>query len=167
MDGLLQSSSPRERQDSHWLPILLGILLVVIVAGVYVFVSRARPTPPAQPDPYASSLKLSDVKMSQAQNFIGSTVTYIEGSIANTGNQTVTGATAHVVFKNSLGEVVQTQNVPLQVIGPNGLYSDASNLSAAPLLPGKTKTFRLTFEHISSDWNRAYPQMQITRVQKK
>lgn len=149
------------------MPILLGIVLVVVVAGVYVFLSRTRPTPAAQPDPYASSLKLSDIKMSQAQNFIGSTVTYIEGSIANTGNQTVTGVTVHVVFKNSLGEVVQAQDVLLQVIGPNGLYSDASNLSAAPLTPGKTKTFRLTFEHISSDWDQAYPQMQITRVQKK
>lgn len=149
------------------MPILLGIILVVVVAGIYVFLSRTRPTPAAQPDPYASSLKLSDIKMSQAQNFIGSTVTYIEGNIANTGSQTVTGATVHVVFKNSLGEVVQAQDVLLQVIGPNGLYSDASNLSAAPLAPGKTKTFRLTFEHISSDWDQAYPQMEITRVQKK
>jgi uncharacterized protein DUF2393 len=167
MDGLLEPSSSHEQQDSHWKPILIGIISVLVVVGIYTFLSRTRAKPAAQPDPYAPKLKLSDIKMSEAQNFIGSTVTYIDGTVTNAGDQIVTGATVHVVFKNSLGEIVQAEDVPLQVVQPNGLYSDASNLTAAPLAPGKAKTFRLTFEHISADWDRAYPQLEVSRVQRK
>jgi hypothetical protein len=37
----------------------------------------------------------------------------------------------------------------------------------SPLAPGQGKPFRLTFEHISSDWNHAYPDLQVTDVSLK
>ncbi|MGA7382504.1 MAG: DUF2393 family protein [Terriglobales bacterium] len=114
------------------------------------------------PHPYASSLKLSDLKMSAAQNFVGASVTYIDGTVTNAGDKTVTHAVVHVNFKNSLDQIAQAEDVALRVLQTSGPYPDAVDLSASPLAPGQGKPFRLTFEHVSADWNQAYPELQVT-----
>ena len=45
----------------------------------------------AAPDPYAASLPITNVVMSESGNLAGGKVTYIDGHITNTGNKTVTG----------------------------------------------------------------------------
>jgi hypothetical protein len=79
----------------------------------------------------------------------------------------VTHATVHVIFKNSLDQVVQSEDLPIQVLQTNGPYPDTVDLKAAPLAPGRSKTFRLTFEHVSDDWNHAYPEVKIMDVTAK
>ena len=73
----------------------------------------------------------------------------------------MTHAIVHVAFKNSLGQVAQAEDVPLHVL-TSGPYPDTVDLSASPLAPGQSKPFRLTFEHVSTDWNQAYPDLQVT-----
>jgi Protein of unknown function (DUF2393) len=167
MGGLIEPSPVREERDSNRIPILIGFIAVAVVVGLVLLFWRSKPQGPPVADPYASYLKLSDIKMSAAENFVGSTVTYIEGQVSNTGNQTVTGATVHVVFKNSLGEIVQAEDVPLQVTQHTGPYLDSVNLSVSPLAPEKTKQFRLTFEHISTDWDHTYPELRVMHVSVK
>lgn len=105
--------------------------------------------------------------MSAAENFVGASVTYIDGTVTNNGNQTVIHATVHVVFKNSLGEIAQTEDVPLRVLQTGGPYLDAVDLGLSPLAPGQGKPFRLTFEHVTADWNQAYPEVAVTDVKLK
>ena len=66
--------------------------------------------------------------------------------------ETVTGATVEVVFRNSMGQIVQRETLPLMLYH-TGLagFPDVAPLSAAPLMPNQTRDFRLTFEHISSN----------------
>ena len=68
------------------------------------------------------------------------------------------------MFKNSLGEIAQTEDVPLRVLQTGGPYLDAVDLSMSPLAPGQSKPFRLTFEHVTADWNQAYPELQVSDV---
>jgi hypothetical protein len=165
MGGLTQPSPRTEKQrDSNLLPILLGVALVVVVVGVIALLTRGSPKKATTPHPYAANLKLSDLKMSAAENFVGASVTYIDGTVTNTGDKTVTHAVVHVAFRNSLGEVAQAEDVPLHVLQTSGPYPDAVDLSMSPLAAGQGKPFRLTFEHISSDWNQAYPDLQVTDV---
>jgi hypothetical protein len=112
-------------------------------------------------------VQLSDLKMSAAENFVGASVTYIDGTVTNTGDKTVTHAAVHVAFRNSLGETAQAEDVSLHVLQTSGPYPDAVDLSQLPLVPGQGKPFRLTFEHVSSDWNQAYPDLQVTDVSLK
>src|ERR1700733_479994 len=108
MGGLIEPSPLSEREgDSNLRPILLGVALVVIVVGAIALLTRGNPRGACAPHPYADNLKLSDLKMSAAENFVGASVTYIDGTVTNSGDKTVTHAVVHVAFKNSLGEVAQ------------------------------------------------------------
>jgi uncharacterized protein DUF2393 len=164
-DGLIDSSSLSDERD--WRPVIIGVVVVVIVVGAIAFLLRSRPTVAPAPDPYAANLKVSDLKMSQAENFVGASVTYIDGTISNSGTKTVTHATVHVTFKNSLDQIVQTEDLPIQVLQTSGPYPDTVDLKAAPLSPGQSVTFRLTFEHVSDDWNHVYPDVKIMDVATK
>ena len=95
---------------------------------------------------------------------MGVSVSYLDGKITNVGSKTVTGATVEVVFRNSLGEIVQRETLPLMLYH-TGLagFPDVAPLSAAPLMPNQTRDFRLTFEHISADWDQGYPELRFVR----
>ena len=102
--------------------------------------------------------------MSAAENFVGATVSYIDGTITNSGQQTVTHAVVTVTFKDSMGQLAQRDDVPLHVLQTSGPYPDVVDLSASPLGPGQSKPFRLTFERISEQWNHEYPELKLSDV---
>lgn len=159
--------TPQERRN--WLPFLIGLIAVVVVVGIIVLVTRGRGKTETQTNPYAANLKLSDMKLSAAENYMGGTVTYLDVNITNSGDKSLVGAKIHAIFKNSLDEVVQTETLPLHVLVENqmGGYPDLVDLGRDPIGPGQTKTVRLTLEHISDDWNRTTPEMQLVDLRLK
>jgi hypothetical protein len=168
MGGVIEPSPlPEQPNESNWTPILLGVAFVLVAMGILALLLRAHPKAPPAPNPYAANLKLSDLKMSEAQNFIGATVTYLDGAITNAGDKTVTYATVEVVFKDEMGQLAQREDVPLHVLQTGSAYRDAVHLSVSPLAPGQSEPFRLTFEHISTSWNRQYPELRVMEVTAK
>jgi hypothetical protein len=164
MGGLIQPAPVGEERESIWRPVLIGVALVVVVVGIVVLVLREQPKGPSIPPSYAANLKVSDMKMSAAENFVGATVSYLDGTITNSGNKTVTHATVRVLFKDDMGQTVGDENVPIHVLQTSGPYPDVVDLNMAPLAPGQSKPFRLTFESISLQWNHQYPELQVTDV---
>jgi hypothetical protein len=162
MDALLHPPAPD--RDPAWRPKILGIAAILIVAAVVVFIQRPKPHPPAPVNPYAARLKISDIQLSAAQNFIGAKVTYIDGILTNPGNQTVTSAIVHVTFRDSYGQVAQIDDVPIKLLLTTGPYPDTIDLAASPLAPNQSKPFRLIFDHVSEQWNQTYPELQIANV---
>ena len=162
-------SPPGSTDDGggRWLPLAIAAAAIVVIVAVLFWLSRPAATTQPTQSPYAGNLQLSDIKMSTADNFMGATVTYIEGKVTNAGDKTVTHATVEVTFKNSLDQVVQQERPPLMVRQERPGYSDAVDLAVAPLAPGQSRPFRLTFEHISSDWNGQYPQVKVLTVETK
>lgn len=167
MGGLIQPSPTTTPSESNWKPIAIGVVGVVVVVGIVAFLLRSQPKGATAPHPYAANLKLSDLKMSAAENFVGASVTYLDGTVTNSGDKTVTHATVHLEFKDSVEQVAQTEDIPLRVLQTAGPYPDTVDLSAAPLAPGQSKAFRLTLEHVSDSWNREYPGLQVTDVTTK
>ena len=164
MGGLIQPSPGAEQRETNWTAIAIGLVAVIVVVGAIALFSRGGSKVSTAPHPYAPNLKISNLKMSAAENFVGASVTYIEGTVTNTGDRTVTHATVRVIFRNSMGQIVGDETMPLHVLQTTGPYLDSVDLSASPLAPGQGKTFRLTFEHISSDWNQGLPEIQVTDV---
>ena len=110
------ASSPRRKRKPEgrsWLPWIIAGVVVVVVLGLILLSShRERAAQQAEnasqaPDPYASQLSIGNLQMSEAANFAGSKVTYVDGTIANKGDKTVTGVNVVVTFKNDIGEPPQ------------------------------------------------------------
>jgi uncharacterized protein DUF2393 len=164
MSSLGQPTPVAEERDSSRL--IIGIAVAVVIAGALAaaFLLREPPRAARTASPYIANLKLSDFKMSAAENFIGATVSYVDGSVTNTGDKTVTHATVEVTFKDDMGQVAQREELPLRVLKTTGPYPEAVDLALSPLARGQSEHFRLTFDSISAQWNRQYPEMRITDV---
>jgi len=163
----LDQQTPAEERDSSRLTIMIAVAVVMALTLIVAFLLREPPKKIAPPSPYISQLKLSDFKMSAAENFIGSTVSYIDGTITNSGNKTVTRVIIEVNFEDSLGQLAQREQLPLRIVRTNGAYEEPVDLIVAPLAPGQTMPFRLTFDSISAQWNHQYPDLLITDVTTK
>jgi hypothetical protein len=164
MGGLIEPTPVAEERDSSRRTIAIAVAVVIAIAVIFAFLLRSQPKRTSGPPPYAASLKLSDFKMSAAENFVGATVSYIDGTVTNAGNKTVTHVIVQVLFKDDLGQLAQREDIPMQVLKTTGPYPEAVDFSVSPLAPGQSKTFRLTFESISAQWNRQYPDIQVTDV---
>jgi Protein of unknown function (DUF2393) len=163
--GTLGSPTPVAEERDHSRFIIVAAVIVVIGGMLALaFVLREPPKKVVPPNPYIALLKLSDFKMSAAENFIGATVSYIDGTITNTGDKTVTRVIVQVNFLDSMGQLAQREELPLRLFRNTGAYNEPVNLSVVPLIPGKSEPFRLTFDSISAQWNHQYPDIQITDV---
>lgn len=159
------SPSTQEPEGRNWIPIIAGAALVVlIVVGVTVLGRLSRTQRTNLGDPYLSKLQLSNLHMATAQNFGGGTVTYIEGTLTNTGDRKLTSASAQVVFRNSLAEITQKETLPVTVLVSNVPYADYGTLDRAPLAPGQSRDFRLTLENVTPDWDGLIPQVKVVSV---
>jgi hypothetical protein len=161
---------PRER---NWMPLVIAAAAVLIVAAIVVFMMErgkgaVTVTPiSAAPDPYAASLPITNVVMSESSNLAGGKVTYIDGHITNSGNKTVSGVSAQVLFRNVANEVAQNETQPLKWIRTRDPYVDLEPASAAPLKPGDSQDFRMIFDAVTPDWNGVYPEIRIVRIDAK
>jgi Protein of unknown function (DUF2393) len=164
----------RTTEPRSWMPwIVAGV--VVILALVLLAVLGRRPTSApgvagtgmAAAAPYAANLPISGLEMSEATSFSGSKVTYIDGKIANTGNLTISGITVQVGFRNDLGQLAMREAMPLNFIRTRQPYIDTEPVSAAPLKPGDTQSFRLIFDNVPPDWNQQAPEVRVIAVQSR
>jgi len=164
MGGFIQPNPTVEERETNWRAIGIAVGTVVVLVTVIWLISRGEQKAPTGPPPYATNIKFSDLKMSAAENFVGATVSYIDGTVANAGDKTVTHVVVEVTFKDSMGQLAQRETVPLRVLRTTGPYPEAVDLNASSLPPGQSKRFRLTFESISTQWNHEYPELKVTDV---
>jgi hypothetical protein len=164
MGGLIHPNSTTQEPDTGKRIIAIAVVTVIVIAIVGAFLLRGQPKGASGPPPYAANLKLSDFKMSAAENFVGATVSYVDGTVTNAGNKTVTHTAVEVLFKDDMGQLAQREDIPLQVLKTNGPYPEAVDFSVSPLGPGQSTAFRLTFESISAQWNHQVPEIQVTDV---
>lgn len=162
-----------EKEKRNWLPFGLAAAVVVVVASVVILSlqhgsGKVTVTPISAPlDPYAKNLSLTGLAMSESGNLAGGKVTYLDGHIANRGPRTVTAVTVQVLFRDFAHEVTQNETLPLNLIRTREPYIDVEPVSAAPIAPGEEQDFRLIFDTVSADWDGAYPEIRILRVQTK
>ncbi len=164
--GQLFSNSETEKRSFLPWVVAAGVILAALVL-ILVFTSHQPATatnvgPGLAPlDAYAGSLEIGDVHMSEASNFAGGKMTYIDGKIANRGGKTLDSITVQVAFRNDLKEIAQRETMPLPLIRTHEPYVDTEPVSAAPLKPGDEREFRLIFDSVAADWNRQYPEIRV------
>jgi hypothetical protein len=167
-------SSPRDPSDRPsplpW--IAAGVVAVALLAGLWIAGHRSRSerqtadqaAVSARPDAYAARLSLSGLEMSEASNFAGSKVTYVDGTIRNTGDRAVTGVQVVVTFHAAGGDPPVERAMPLMLIRTRDPYVDIEPVSADPIRPGASREFRLIFDTVPEDWDQKHPEIRVTRV---
>ena len=121
----------------------------------------------ATADPYAANLTIANLAMSESSNLSGGKVTYLDGHITNSGSGIVIGITVQVLFRDAAHEVAQNETQALRIIRTRDPYVDVEPLSAAPLKPGEAEDFRLVFDTVPDQWDGAFPDIRIIRVNTK
>ena len=155
-------------RNDHGVSTLIIILIVsVVLAGLVAVlalqrhhaVSRpasagaGRPPLSAEQKAYLASLVIADLRMSAAANFLGDTITYLDGSVTNNGAKPVHRLEVELNFVDTLNQVVLRETAhPLADRTP-------------PLQPGETRAFRVTFDHMPADWNQAPPSARAVYVE--
>jgi hypothetical protein len=167
-------ASHQTREVTSWLPwiiaaavVIVGLVVLVVVGGHGNPESQSTGTGMAPADPYAPSLSISGLQMSEATSFSGAKVTYIDGQIANTGNRTLTAITVQVGFHSDVGQYAQRLSVPLSLIRTREPYVDIEPVSAAPIEPGQQRDFRMIFDTVPAEWNLQFPEIRVISVHSK
>jgi hypothetical protein len=146
---------------------IAGLVVLVIVVGLVIAGRRekAEPLNSIQPlAPYAASLPLSQLAMSESTSLSGGKSTFIDGHVQNTGTQTATAITVQVLFRNDEQMPPQVETLPLTLIRTHEPYVDTQPISASPLKPGDDREFRLIFETLPSNWNMQMPEIRVVRT---
>ncbi len=163
---------PADREPRSPLPWVVSLVVAVLIVAIGAFVAFHHPAPPANPggaglappDPYAASLPIAHLQMSQAGSVAGAQSTYIDGQITNNGQKTVTAITVQVAFHGFANPIAKKETLPLTLIRTRQPYVDTQPVSAAPIHPGETRDFRLIFDSLPQDWNQNYPEIRIIAV---
>ena len=139
--------------------VLVVALVVILGAGLFLYLDRASHRPPPPPAPltvearaYVHSLQLMDVDMQKHESYMKQVVVEITGKIGNNGNRNLRVVEINCVFYDPYGQLVLRERVPIvsQKIGG--------------LAPGEIKNFRLAFDDIPESWNQALPQLVIAEI---
>jgi hypothetical protein len=169
--GFLNSGAPKEsRSLLPWA--IAGLVVALVVAALLLFGRKPAPVNPggaglAPTDPYASSLTISNIRMSESSSLSGAKQTYIDGDIANHGTKMLTGITVQVGFHDFTGQLAQKETMPMALIRTHTPYIDTEPVSMAPVAPGETREFRLILDYVTDSWNQAYPEIRVIGVQEK
>ena len=152
-----------QNEPRNWTPLIVGFVVMLVVVAAIVLPFAHKKEAPKTADPYAPNLVVEQAALSQADNFVGATVTYIDLTVKNNGSRMVVGGTVQATFHDTLGQAVQSETLPLRALIPHALggEDEAGDLALAPLGPGQTRTVRLTVEHISSEWNQTQPELEF------
>jgi hypothetical protein len=139
--------------------VLSAVLVTAIVGGV-LFVSRAgRPSGQAAAaklpfgageQAYAAKIQIGGLEMSRAANLLNQEITYLSGVAQNRGERGVGEIEVTIEFRDALNQVVLRET--RRILGTR----------AAPLGPGQSRTFQVSFDHVPADWNVQLPGVRVT-----
>ncbi len=169
----LQNTSDEQKSGMGITAWVAAASVVVLIAISIVLVARhQKAAAPAVPpntvlplDAYAGNLAITGIEMSTSDTFNGGKLFYIDGHITNNGQKTVSGITVQTIFANDLHYPPQVETGPLMLIRTRDPEVDTEPVSREPLKPGDSREFRLIFEHVYTDWNQTYPEINVTGVE--
>jgi hypothetical protein len=159
------TNSAAEGVERNWMPWIVALVVICCGLGVAFWLGRPAANSNGNAvDPYAKFVVLGNVQVSQASNFAGDQLTYVDGTIENRGNRTITSMTMQAAFPNETGDAPQILQAPLSLVRSRDPYVDTQPISAAPLPPGKTQDFRLVFDDVTPMWNQSPPALRIMDI---
>jgi hypothetical protein len=151
---------PPDRGPFSFALMLAAAAVVIVLMGFYLWPGRQSPSrggaqeihPPFGPAErgYASKIKIENVALSRATNFLNQEVTILTGDLDNTGERTLREVELTVEFYDNMNQIALRESRLAQTsAGP-------------PVAPGERRSFEVSFEHLPTSWNRQLPAVQVT-----
>ena len=139
--------------------ILAAAAVVVIVAAFYFSPGRQSP-PGAAPQQahfafgtteqaYATSIRIENIALSRAENFIHQEVTTLTADLVNAGSRSLRGVEITITFSDEMNQIALRESRAV-VFPPN-----------PPLAAGERRQFDIAFEHIPTSWNMQEPVVHV------
>lgn len=154
----------KDESESSRLPLamLAGLGVVLLVLGGFFLLTRGGPSsgPVAAPPlpfgdaerAYAQQIRFSNPQMSRAANLLNQEVTFIVGTLDNSGARTIRQMEVTVEFHDLINQVI--------LRAAHRLLPDGARVG-----PGQKQDFQMNFDHVPNDWDRRYPTLHITGLQ--
>lgn len=153
MQEILQNRESTQRPGRSPVTILAGVLVVVFVVVVFWLVFRSpEGKMSAEEVAYVKNIRIENVALSRAENFIHQEVTVLAADAVNGGAKPVEGLWVTVEFSDDLRQVVLRES--RSVLGT----------PASPLSPGQTRNFQISFDRVPAGWNMQQPSVQVSYV---
>jgi len=134
--------------------------VVIVLAGFYLWPGRQSPSrggvqeihPPFGPAEreYASKIKIENLALSRAANFLNQEVTILTGDLVNTGERTLREVELTVEFYDDMSQIALRESRLVL------------NSASPPLTTGERRSFDVSFEHIPISWNMQLPTVRVT-----
>ena len=149
-----------ERGPSRFALMVAAAAVIIVLAAFYLWPGRQSPSrggapeihPPFGPAEraYASKVKIENLALSRAENFLNQEVTILSGDLVNTGERTLREVELTVEFYDEMNQIALRES-------RLALHSGNS-----PLGPGERRVFNVSFEHIPTSWNMQQPIVRVT-----
>ena len=149
-----------DRGPFNFALLVAAAAVVIVLAGFYLWPGRQSPSrsgvqeihPPfgTAERAYASKIKIENLALSRAANFLNQEVTILTGELVNTGERTLQEVELTVEFYDDMNQIALRES------------HLALNSGNPPLGPGERRSFDVSFEHIPSSWNMQLPAVRIT-----
>jgi hypothetical protein len=148
--------------------VTLGIAVVVLATigvSLWAFLRAPQPQPspalqinvPATMSPeesaYAKTIRVENIALSRAENFIHQEVTILNGDVVNAGAQAVQRLSVTVEFTDDMHQVVLRESRAVLGSPP------------AALAPGQRRSFQISFDRVPASWNMQQPTVQVSYLQ--
>ena len=155
---LQETPQPGGSQFSFAL-LVAAAAVVICLAGFYFLPGRQSPSrgdaqihPPfgAAERAYAAKIRVENLALSRAENFLHQEVTILNGELVNGGDQKLAEVELTVEFFDELNQAVLRE--PHLVLAP----------PAQPLAAAERRAFEISFEHIPTSWNMQLPATHVT-----
>ena len=150
------------REERSRLPIAFGaglVIVLILFGGLFLLTRRLHsngPSPevklPFGPveQAYAERIRLTDMHMAKATNFLNQEFTYVAGTMTNDGVRDIKAMDVTIEFRDPFKQVILKDSEHL--IGPD----------TAALTAGQKGTFQVSVEHLPAEWNHEYPIISVT-----
>jgi hypothetical protein len=134
--------------------------VVIVLVGFYLWPGRQSPSRggvqeihapfgPAERE-YTSKIKIENLALSRAANFLNQEVTILTGDLVNTGERPLLEVELTVEFYDNMNQIALRES------------RLALNSGSPPLAPAEGRPFEVSFEHIPTSWNMQLPAVHVT-----
>jgi hypothetical protein len=164
MQEILYNQEPPANQKPSRLSLLLGLLVLAAIAFSLWHLLKTPPGPgaaqtnlqtkmSAAEQAYAKNIRIENIALSRAENFIHQEVTILNADAINPGPQSIVRLSVTVEFLDELNQVVLRDTRPVLGTPP------------AAFGPGQSRHFEISFDHVPSAWNMQQPSVRVSYLQ--